>query len=113
MTLSLTTIQMNHSDIESLSSFTIDSSTCAMSFTDFVQDLTTHYEDDSRDVTIAKLTLEQALTFSEKLIFMIHLYVNDYSREAAYLKTDKRVLQSAIKRMNYKIRKTRDLLKKC
>ena len=83
-----------------------------MKFSDFISDILTPYEDDTYDITICKKTLDIALTFPEKMIFILHMYMDDYAKEASIYNIDKRILMTAIKRMNYKIRKTRDLLKK-
>lgn len=97
---------------DAVSDVTAVSSRFNMKFSDFITDILTPYEDDSYDITICKKTLDIALTFPEKMIFILHMYMDDYAKEAAIYGIDKRILMTAIKRMNYKIRKVRDTLKK-
>lgn len=97
---------------DAVSDETAVSTRFAMKFSDFITDMMTPYEDDTYDVALCKRTLDIALTFPEKMIFILHMYMDDYAREASIYGIDKRILMTAIKRMNYKIRKVRDTLKK-
>lgn len=97
---------------DAVSDETAISSRFAMKFSDFITDMLTPYEDDTYDITVCKKTLDIALTFPEKMIFILHMYMDDYAKEAAIYGIDKRILMTAIKRMNYKIRRVRDTLKK-